>query len=175
MAFDGQCRVVKMDTRLVVVRVVKPSDEQPQDDKTQEAKSQDGKPVDESTADEQPQNNMTPKNKSDASSIASSYDGPECRICFSGPSPSNRFISPCKCTGTLKYIHLKCFISWQSTDANKPCCDLCRQPFRSRKQWKPRKEVNKISLTIFSLKLHTPIQMSSNSYEDTLLIYYHNF
>ena len=66
MASDGQCRVlkmVKMDTRLVIVPVVKPSDEKPQDDKTQDdephdANFQDGKSVCESTPDDQPQNNM---------------------------------------------------------------------------------------------------------------------
>ena len=33
---------------------------------------------------------------------------PMCRICLSEDEPDNPIISPCKCTGSVKYIHLSC-------------------------------------------------------------------
>ena len=31
-----------------------------------------------------------------------------CRICLSEDEPGNPIISPCKCIGSVRYIHLKC-------------------------------------------------------------------
>jgi hypothetical protein len=36
-----------------------------------------------------------------------------CRICFSSTTtPANPLFSPCKCTGTMKFIHFLCLKSW---------------------------------------------------------------
>jgi len=36
-----------------------------------------------------------------------------CRICLSEtPEPGDPFFSPCHCTGTMKYIHVKCLQQW---------------------------------------------------------------
>ena len=41
-----------------------------------------------------------------------------CRICLEEEEESdNPFITPCKCTGSMKYIHLKCLREW--TDSKK--------------------------------------------------------
>ena len=43
-----------------------------------------------------------------------------CRICLEDEedlSSGNPFITPCKCTGSMKYIHLKCLREW--TDSKK--------------------------------------------------------
>lgn len=43
-----------------------------------------------------------------------------CRICLDDTedvSNGNPFIVPCKCTGSLKYIHLRCLREW--TDSKK--------------------------------------------------------
>lgn len=66
-----------------------------------------------------------------------------CRICLSEVFvPENPLISPCKCTGTMKYIHLNCLqlclknkinmrssefaisFSWKGI-----CCDLCKKQY----------------------------------------------
>jgi E3 ubiquitin-protein ligase DOA10 len=36
--------------------------------------------------------------------------GAECRICLMDAGP---FCSPCRCTGTLKYVHVGCLGHWQ--------------------------------------------------------------
>lgn len=38
----------------------------------------------------------------------SSANGPTCRICDSAGDGSNRLISPCRCSGTSKYVHEQC-------------------------------------------------------------------
>jgi hypothetical protein len=35
-----------------------------------------------------------------------------CRICLSEDEPENPIISPCNCTGSVKYIHVKCIKEW---------------------------------------------------------------
>ena len=43
-----------------------------------------------------------------------------CRICLEDEEDvesGNPFITPCKCTGSMKYIHLKCLREW--TDSKK--------------------------------------------------------
>lgn len=36
-----------------------------------------------------------------------------CRICFSNiAAPGNPLFAPCKCTGTVKFIHFLCLKSW---------------------------------------------------------------
>ncbi|KAB7505003.1 E3 ubiquitin-protein ligase MARCH3 [Armadillidium nasatum] len=49
-----------------------------------------------------------------------------CRICY-GDDSSEEFISPCKCVGTLKYVHKTCMEMWLgSRYTNKYICDLCK-------------------------------------------------
>lgn len=46
--------------------------------------------------------------------------GRVCRICLEDEEDfhsGNPFITPCKCTGSMKYIHLKCLRGW--TDSKK--------------------------------------------------------
>lgn len=66
-----------------------------------------------------------------------------CRICLSEVfAPENPLISPCKCTGTMKYIHLNCLqlclkskISTRSSEFALSfswkgiACDLCKKPY----------------------------------------------
>ena len=35
-----------------------------------------------------------------------------CRICLSEEDASNLLISPCSCTGSMKFIHLDCLKEW---------------------------------------------------------------
>ena len=42
------------------------------------------------------------------SDTESSANGPTCRICDSAGDGSNRLISPCRCSGTSKFVHEQC-------------------------------------------------------------------
>lgn len=70
---------------------------------------------------------------------------PLCRICLSEESEdpkSNPLFSPCKCAGTMKYIHLECLQEWlnsrmitKETESTKTYywknldCELCKTSF----------------------------------------------
>lgn len=45
-----------------------------------------------------------------------------CRIClkesFNNISEENPLISPCKCSGSMKFIHLKCLNKWMKSKMN---------------------------------------------------------
>ena len=64
-----------------------------------------------------------------------------CRICFSDDiDKENPLISPCKCSGSMQYVHLKCLRQWLSRNENKKIgpfvtsytwkafhCELCKE------------------------------------------------
>ncbi len=72
-----------------------------------------------------------------------------CRICYMGETNSiiDPLIKPCKCSGSMKYIHLKCLLHWLKTkiqvdkseyiendfftlySSEKVECELCKQIF----------------------------------------------
>ena len=74
-----------------------------------------------------------------------------CRICYQEEEDSltNPLIKPCKCSGSMKYIHLKCLLSWLRSRTiynnnnslehndffnayfinNKNQCELCKEEF----------------------------------------------
>jgi len=75
--------------------------------------------------------------------------GPEkfpCRICLSDQqTPEDPLISPCKCAGTMKFIHLKCLREWLQSRLNikqsgsivsyywkSLDCELCKENLPSK-------------------------------------------
>ena len=60
---------------------------------------------------------------------------PVCRYCFEEEIPDKRggrFVSPCKCSGSQKYVHLKCLRKWQKmheNDARAVRCGVCNAIF----------------------------------------------
>ncbi|KAL1521496.1 hypothetical protein AB1Y20_021158 [Prymnesium parvum] len=53
-----------------------------------------------------------------------------CRICFGAPfeNGAGRLISPCRCTGSMRYVHIACLNEWRSSSANPRslyACDQC--------------------------------------------------
>jgi E3 ubiquitin-protein ligase DOA10 len=57
--------------------------------------------------------NNNSKFKSKAKSLVAPIGVRTCRICLGEDSePENLLISPCKCSGTMKFIHVKCLQEW---------------------------------------------------------------
>lgn len=54
---------------------------------------------------------------------------PICRICMEPSSEVDKLISPCSCSGSVKWIHRKCLDEWRSSHV-KPTsfsrCELCK-------------------------------------------------
>lgn len=57
-------------------------------------------------------------------------DNPTCRICFNEETTDNKFVSPCKCTGSMKYIHYKCLLKSLKFSIN---CTVCKSNYKVKK------------------------------------------
>lgn len=52
-------------------------------------------------------------------------DEPQCRICFEGAcSDNDPLISPCLCSGSIAFVHLRCLSRW-ITISNNTHCNMC--------------------------------------------------
>ena len=47
----------------------------------------------------------------------SEAEEPICRICFAG-ADAGRLVSPCLCSGSMRYVHLDCLSQWRKISAN---------------------------------------------------------
>ena len=52
----------------------------------------------------------------------------ECRICRGGPEPHKPLLHPCKCAGSIRYVHQECLDTWLAR-THSVRCELCHQPF----------------------------------------------
>ena len=55
-----------------------------------------------------------------------------CRICFDPESTEHKLISPCKCTGSMRFIHEDCLKIWllsKDKDLTSSECDICKFKF----------------------------------------------
>ena len=52
-----------------------------------------------------------------------------CRICYEAESTENPVITPCECSGSMKFIHEQCLKTWilsQTKDPKVFSCDICK-------------------------------------------------
>ena len=66
-------------------------------------------------------------------------DGTEvdtCRICRGEGSADEPLFYPCKCSGSIKYVHQNCLVEWLS-HSQKKHCELCKTQFRFTKLYHP--------------------------------------
>ncbi|KAF2215091.1 hypothetical protein CERZMDRAFT_36104 [Cercospora zeae-maydis SCOH1-5] len=77
-----------------------------------------------------------PQRRDTASSIRTATDGGQagetCRICRSEAAPNEPLFYPCKCSGSIKFVHQECLMEWLS-HSHKKHCELCKTPFRFTK------------------------------------------
>lgn len=52
-----------------------------------------------------------------------------CRVCLSDDIELGDMISPCKCNGTIKYIHIDCFTKWVNISGNGITCPSCKDRY----------------------------------------------
>jgi E3 ubiquitin-protein ligase MARCH6 len=69
---------------------------------------------------------------SNAVSEPGSDTHPTCRICRSEGTPDEPLFHPCKCSGSIQYVHQECLMEWLS-HSHKKHCELCKTPFRFTK------------------------------------------
>ncbi|KAI1364767.1 hypothetical protein F5Y08DRAFT_306051 [Xylaria arbuscula] len=59
-----------------------------------------------------------------------------CRICRGEGTDDEPLFFPCKCSGSIKYVHQDCLMEWLS-HSQKKHCELCKTPFRFTKLYSP--------------------------------------
>lgn len=66
-----------------------------------------------------------------------SLDEPDtCRICRGEGSQEEPLFYPCKCSGSIKFVHQNCLMEWLS-HSQKKHCELCKTPFHFTKLYQP--------------------------------------
>ena len=86
-----------------------------------------------------------------------------CRICLSEDEPDNPIISPCQCTGSVKYIHLDCIREWLHGKMHKKEtalvnsyiwrgleCEICKQYYKDIIQH----PITKANVSLLNFKVH---------------------
>ncbi|ELA41160.1 uncharacterized protein VICG_01759 [Vittaforma corneae ATCC 50505] len=85
-----------------------------------------------------------------------------CKICHSACNEESPYIHPCKCKGSLKFIHVECLNEWLKLTKTKKC-DICNYSFRFEKKFKigTPKNVPFYYILLFALKgvLHGAINI----------------
>lgn len=62
---------------------------------------------------------------------------PVCRVCHGESEPGRELFHPCKCDGTIKFIHQDCLKEWiKHSRQKKPRCELCGTPFHFQNVYK---------------------------------------
>lgn len=76
-----------------------------------------------------------------------------CRICHCEADSGNPLLSPCYCSGSLKYVHQSCLQQWLAASDTRSC-ELCKFNFILHSKIKPISEVSNKhhQLTFFKLK-----------------------
>ncbi|XP_035981747.1 E3 ubiquitin-protein ligase MARCH8 isoform X2 [Fundulus heteroclitus] len=75
-----------------------------------------------------------------------SLSGDCCRICHCEGDEESPLITPCHCTGSLRFVHQSCLQQWiKSSDTR--CCELCKYEFIMETKLKPLRKWEKLQMT----------------------------
>lgn len=91
-------------------------------------------PEDLDFADNVPFENLSRKDTATSKAVSETGtdNHPTCRICRSEGTPEEPLFHPCKCSGSIQYVHQECLMEWLS-HSHKKHCELCKTPFRFTK------------------------------------------
>ncbi|XP_030643572.1 E3 ubiquitin-protein ligase MARCH8 [Chanos chanos] len=69
-----------------------------------------------------------------------------CRICHCEGDEECPLITPCRCTGSLRFVHQACLHQWiKSSDTR--CCELCKYDFIMETHLKPLRKWEKLQMS----------------------------
>ncbi|KAJ4356988.1 hypothetical protein N0V95_002860 [Ascochyta clinopodiicola] len=74
--------------------------------------------------------------QSTTSNMADKDEADTCRICRGEGTDDEPLFYPCKCSGSIKYVHQECLMEWLS-HTQKKHCELCKTSFRFTKLYHP--------------------------------------
>ncbi|CDS04162.1 hypothetical protein LRAMOSA07117 [Lichtheimia ramosa] len=77
-----------------------------------------------------PHDDLSHSNVSSPTSSQLENEDPKCRICFGESEEGGAaFIVPCKCNGSIRYVHDICLKDWMSSKTLPRRCSTCMEPF----------------------------------------------
>ncbi|KAL4968679.1 E3 ubiquitin-protein ligase SSM4 [Aspergillus stella-maris] len=59
-----------------------------------------------------------------------------CRICRGEATEQDQLYHPCKCSGSIRFVHQPCLVQWLA-HSQKKHCELCKTPFHFTKVYDP--------------------------------------
>jgi hypothetical protein len=69
----------------------------------------------------------------DISLLSQNQEDNICKICFEQGSRSNKLITPCRCDGSVRYVHEECLKLWllasKDQEISQASCELCTTPY----------------------------------------------
>lgn len=76
-----------------------------------------------------------------SSDLTVKRDHPEevacCRVCHGESEPDNPLFYPCKCDGSIRYVHQECLVQWLKVSKQRqPKCELCGEKFHFQNVYK---------------------------------------
>lgn len=84
-----------------------------------------------------------------------------CRICHCEGDDDCPLIMPCRCTGSLSFVHQGCLNQWiKSSDTR--CCELCKFDFVMETKLKPLRKVGTHTQTVALLQSGGPGSQYTN-------------
>eukprot|EP00096_Caligus_rogercresseyi_P010344 TRINITY_DN3733_c0_g1_i1.p1 TRINITY_DN3733_c0_g1~~TRINITY_DN3733_c0_g1_i1.p1 ORF type:complete len:654 (-),score=148.15 TRINITY_DN3733_c0_g1_i1:1214-3175(-) len=74
------------------------------------------------------------------SNSSSTASLPACRICqLPSMEPNNQLISPCRCLGSIRYVHNNCLLKWLEVSSKRrngtASCELCQYQYLRHKKF----------------------------------------
>lgn len=60
-----------------------------------------------------------------------------CRVCY-GNEEEEVLLAPCKCLGTVKYIHESCLLKWLKS--REPQCEICHMNYQFHRELRPHSQ-----------------------------------
>ncbi|ODO04822.1 hypothetical protein I350_05432 [Cryptococcus amylolentus CBS 6273] len=107
--------------------------------------------------------------ESPAESSPPPQDERQCRICFSGPEEEEsmgKLISPCLCSGSMRFVHVECINAWRGTGTNAATymeCPQCHFRYRIQRTQISGLATSKPVLILSTLSLFSLLTLSLGS------------
>ncbi|XP_035824153.1 E3 ubiquitin-protein ligase MARCHF8 [Aplysia californica] len=95
---------------------------------------------------EPPAGSVPPTERCDSQLSGLSERTDICRICHCESEENNKLVSPCLCSGSLKFVHLGCLQKWIKS-SDKKACELCNFDYIMTTKTRPFKQWEKLEMT----------------------------
>eukprot|EP00802_Teleaulax_amphioxeia_P003641 Tamp_03644.p2 GENE.Tamp_03644~~Tamp_03644.p2 ORF type:complete len:183 (+),score=28.92 Tamp_03644:2795-3343(+) len=74
-----------------------------------------------------------------------------CWICYDDDPALGGLVAPCKCSGTVAYVHNDCLVQWlKAKPSSELECSICRAPYTVSKEKMTVADMRKLACTVFT-------------------------